>query len=78
MSSATVVLVVLIGVMMIAGFVIVLLRPRNRDEPKSENSSWFSQSAIAPGPSSHHDAGFHSPPVDAPSLDGADGGGSAH
>jgi hypothetical protein len=72
MSSATLALVVLVTVVLIAGLIIRFLRPRRREGPASENSAWFSANGI--GPSSYHDAGSHRLPIDAPSHSGIDTG----
>jgi hypothetical protein len=75
MSSATLALIVLVTVILIAGLVIRLLRPRRREGPASENSAWISQAVTPHGPSSYHDVSFHSPPIDASSHGGIDSGG---
>jgi hypothetical protein len=75
MSSATLALVVLVTVVLIAGLVIRLLRPRRREGPASENSAWFGVSANPHAYTAYHDVGSHSPPIDAPSHSGIDSGG---
>jgi hypothetical protein len=65
MSSEILALVVLLAVIVIAGFVIRLLRPRRREGPASEDSSaWHAQSTLPPEPSHHHTMNFPSSPHD--------------
>ena len=75
MNSATLALVVLVTVVLIAGLVIRLLRPRRREGPASENSTWFGMSANPHAHTSYHDSGSHSLPIDASSHSGIDSGG---
>jgi hypothetical protein len=81
MSSPTLALVVLVTVVLVAGLVIRLLRPRRREGPASENSANLPGWVNAVGHTSDHNMGSHSMPVDAPSHGGIDGvsdSGSGH
>ena len=75
MSSTTFALVVLVAVVLIAGVVIRLLRPRRREGPASENSAGLAGWANSVGPSSYHDVSSHSLPIDASRHGGIDSGG---
>jgi hypothetical protein len=82
MSSATIVLITLAAVMIVGSLIIVWLRPRVRDKPRSENrAAWSGDSALPTDSSSAQDMSSPSLPSDAPSHSGSysgfDGGGHA-
>jgi uncharacterized membrane protein YgcG len=82
MSSATIVLITLAAVMSVGSLIIVWLRPRGRDKPRSENrTAWSGDSALPADSSSAQDVSCHSPPSDGSSHGGSysgfDGGGHA-